>query len=198
MSLVGSQQNAATAVAQHCTPPPSLSAFFFFFYIIISIHTMDQFPIEIVRYICELSCWRDLHSGYQLSLSSRLLKEITTPLLFRHVYLKGSEQIANFNETITRSPRLGHLIHSMTVSDHEWQGEEKAYNTTINDWITLIKIMASLTKQHKLKIIAFSDHACQRLWHYKVKEYKEFAEMWITCDMSVDHLVVINIRLQNF
>lgn len=175
---------------------------------------MDQIPEEILSYIFELATANDRVTACQLCLVNQSVGKIALPLLYKHVCLFSTNQVESFNATIGSSPKLGDLIHGMTLSDDKLAlaSLEFVYDTLRNEslvkggwvkhWKKLVRYLGVLSQRHFLKRLIISKEACCCLYYFEINERdgngKTLSDILKQSKLQLDHLVISHASLKFF
>lgn len=172
---------------------------------------LDQLPIEIVLSILRLAIADDRYSARQLCLVDRATLAIVRPMLYRHVTLDGTDGVKLFNATIKSSPRLGDLIHGVTILDQflgsmpcdfvdEAMHNEARMADWIKPWSTLIRYLGVLSRHHHLSTLVLSLEAVKRFQYVRGEDEigvkQPLGEQLTKSNLKLNHLVVSHADLK--
>lgn len=161
---------------------------------------MKQLPTEVVFYIFELAMVNDSHTACQLCLVNQSVRKIAQPLLYKHVCLSNTDKIKSFNATIGSHPKLGDLIHGITLSGHIPSPNSlfESEDDLIKYWKKLIRYMGVLSRQHSLKTLILLDDTLEFLCFDDEEtkenlgdiEMKTLGDILRQSKLQLDHLVI--------
>jgi hypothetical protein len=139
---------------------------------------MDRLPTELVALILELAATNDRETARSLCLVNQAVRKVAARVLYRHIFLSGTNQVRRFNATLKMSPKLGDLICGMTLHDeginmlqsnfiYKLMYEEDPDEEWIPPWKTLIRYIGVLSRHHMLSELVVSTGAYRRLSYHR-------------------------------
>jgi hypothetical protein len=166
---------------------------------------MDKLPAELISSIFELAIADDLDTACQLCLINRGMQKIVLPLLYKHVCLSDTDEVKSFNATIASSPKLGELVHGVTLSDgllarispDSISAALQIEKGWTKQWKKLIEFVGKASRQHNLKTLVLTEEACRRLT-FVGKKKKTLGHTLKQSRLRLDHLVVSHASIRFF
>jgi hypothetical protein len=148
---------------------------------------------------------------YQICLVNRAMQCLVQPLLFKHIYLSGTEQVKRFNASmIMLRPSTRQLIRGITLLDSVLARvpEEKidrrldggAWGKTgwIKHWGEVISHLSSLCEGGYLSTLVISSEVCYRFQYYDDGLSQPLGKKLAKTRLQVDHLVLSHADLGFF